>query len=323
MSNLTEGKKNYLDKLTDDNGIINALAIDQRGSLKRMLGEADTENIDEVLSTFKYHISKKLTPYTSSILLDPKYGWKGANERDKNAGLIMAYEKTGYDATQPGRFPDLLEKWSVRKLKEEGADAIKFLLYYDVSEPDSINDRKKRFVERIGSECKSEDIPFFFEIVTYDQTIEDKKGKEYAKIKPGKVIEAMREFSDERYGVDVLKVEVPVNMNYVEGFSDGEVLHTKEDAMEWFKRQNEVTDIPFIFLSAGVSSELFQKTLSFAGEAGSNYNGILCGRATWKESVDVFVNEGEEAAAKWLSTQGKKNIEELSEILAKTARPIE
>ena len=53
---------------------------------------------------------------------------------------------------------------------------------------------------------------------------------EFAKVKPRKVNEAMKLFSEDRFNVDVLKVEVPVNMNFVEGFTEGEVVYTKEEA---------------------------------------------------------------------------------------------
>ena len=129
----------------------------------------------------------------------------------------MAYEKTGYDAKVKGRLPDLLSMWSVKRLKEQGADACKFLLYYDVDEDIKINEQKKVFIERIGSECLAEDIPFFLELVSYDSNNGDTSTKEYALKKPHKVIDMMKEFSNPRYGVDVLKVEVPVNMDYVEG----------------------------------------------------------------------------------------------------------
>ncbi|MCI7516167.1 MAG: tagatose-bisphosphate aldolase, partial [Streptococcus sp.] len=36
-------------------------------------------------------------------------------------------------------------------------------------------------------------------------------------------------------------------------------------------------------------------------------------------SVQVYIEEGEAAARDWLRTQGRKNIEELNEVLAKTA----
>lgn len=91
----------------------------------------------------------------------------------------------------------------------------------------------------------------------------------------------MKEFSNPRYGVDVLKVEVPVNMKYVEGYAAGEeYVYTKEQAARHFKEQSEATPLPFIFLSAGVSADLFRETLRFAKASGSTFNGVLCGRAT-------------------------------------------
>ena len=319
----TEAKKAYIKQLSDKNGVISALAIDQRGALKKMINKyQDQEAQGEQIEEFKKIVSSELTQYASSILLDPEYGLPAAKVRDENAGLLLAYEKTGYDASTPGRLPDILSIWSVKRLKEAGADACKFLLYYDVDESDEINDQKKAFMERIGSECAAEDLPFFLELVSYDANDADTSTKEYALKKPHKVIEMMKEFSKPRYGVDVLKMEVPVNMNYVEGYTEGEVAYTKEEAMAYFKEQSEATNLPFIFLSAGVSAELFQETLKFAKEAGSTFNGVLCGRATWANGVEPFITGGEKAAREWMRTQGRKNIEELNEVLQATATPV-
>ncbi|WP_270661235.1 tagatose-bisphosphate aldolase [Streptococcus anginosus] len=310
-------KQEKLKRLCDKNGIIGALAIDQRGALRRMLGE-DTP-VDQ-LETFKVLVSKYLTKYASSILLDPELGWKAAEARDKNAGLLVAYEKTGYDKTVPGRYPDLVENVSVQRLKANGADAVKVLLYIDVDEDRAVNDVKEAFIERIASECKAEDMPFFLELVSYDAKVTDEK--EYAKLKPRKVIEAMKLYSQERFGVDVLKVEVPVNMKYVEGFAENEVLYTKEEATAFYKEQSDATSLPFIFLSAGVSAQLFQDTLHFAKESGSTFNGVLCGRATWTGATKAYQEGGEAATIKWLETIGKQNIVELDAVLQETATPI-
>ena len=319
----TEAKKAFIKQLSDKNGVISALAIDQRGALKKMINKyQDTQAQAVQIEDFKKIVSSELTQYASSILLDPEYGLPAAKVRDENAGLLLAYEKTGYDASTPGRLPDILSIWSVKRLKEAGADACKFLLYYDVDENDEINDQKKAFMERIGSECAAEDLPFFLELVSYDANDADASTKEYAVKKPHKVIEMMKEFSKPRYGVDVLKMEVPVNMNYVEGYAKGEVAYTKAEAMAYFKEQSEATDLPFIFLSAGVTAELFQETLKFAKEAGSTFNGVLCGRATWANGVEPFITGGEDAAREWMQTQGRKNIEELNEVLQATATPV-
>ena len=317
---LTEQKRKYLENLSDKNGFISALAIDQRGALKKMLNKhQESEATADQIKEFKVLVSKHLTKYSSSILLDPEYGLDAAKARDKDAGLLLAYEKTGYDANAVGRLPDCLVEWSAKRLKEEGADAVKFLLYYDVDESEEINIQKKAYMERVGAECVAEDIPFFLEILSYDCKIDDNSTAEYAKVKPRKVIEAMKVFSDPRYNVDVLKVEVPVNMKFVEGFSDGESVYTKEEAANYFKLQEESTSLPYIYLSAGVSAKLFQDTLKFAHDSGAKFNGVLCGRATWANGVEVFAKEGEKATVEWLNTIGRKNIEELNEVVEKTA----
>ncbi|MBX8936755.1 tagatose-bisphosphate aldolase [Enterococcus gilvus] len=321
---MNEEKHQFIKQLCNEDGVIGALAIDQRGALKKMITKFKGSDAEEAeIIEFKEIVSSQLTKYASSILLDPEYGLPAAGVRAETAGLLLAYEKTGYDASTPGRLPDLLSIWSVKRLKEAGADACKFLLYYDVDEYDEINDQKHAFIERIGSECQAENLPFFLELVSYDANISDATSREYAIKKPHKVIEMMKEFSDPRYGVDVLKVEVPVNMNYVEGYATGKVIHTKAEAANFFKEQSEATNLPFIFLSAGVKAELFQETLRFAKNAGSTFNGVLCGRATWADGVESYIVDGKEAAVEWMNTQGRKNIEELNAVLKETATPVD
>lgn len=321
---MTENKYKKMTQLSTKNGIIGALAIDQRGALKRMLQTDHFKgDVEQTIIEFKKLVSEELRKYASSILLDPEYGLPAAKVRSQEAGLLLAYEQTGYDATEPGRFPDLITDMSVQRIKEAGADAVKFLLYYDIDEGSEINNRKHAFIERLGSECLAEEMPFYLELVSYDSKILDTSSRDYAKVKPHKVNDMMKEFSKEKYHVDVLKMEVPVNMNFVEGFAsdDSEIVYSQAEAQAYFKEQSESTHLPFIFLSAGVSAKLFQDTLVFANESGSTFNGVLCGRATWKDGVAIYANEGEGAARHWLQTQGRKNIEELNDVLLKTAKP--
>lgn len=320
---LTASQFEHLQKLSDDNNVISALAIDQRGSLQKMLAAAANKPADETLIVdFKKAVSAELTKYASSILLDPEYGLPASKVRDSKSGLLLSYEKTGYDVSEPGRFPDLIEDQSALRIKEEGGDAIKFLLYYDVDDSDEINDRKKAFVERIGAEAKEIGLPLFVELVSYDEKMDSVSDAAFAKVKPHKVIEMTREFSDPRYNISVLKLEVPVNQQFVEGFNgDNEVVYTQEEAKKFYKEQSDATDLPFIFLSAGVTNELFLKELQFAKEAGSTFNGVLCGRATWKPGIEPFAKDGEAAGQKWLETEGKANIDRLNKVLAETATP--
>lgn len=318
--NISHGKVSHLKRLSDENGIISALAFDQRGALKRLMaqyqeGEPSVAQMEEL----KVLVAEELTPYASSMLLDPEYGLLATKVLDKNAGLLLAYEKTGYDTSSTKRLPDCLNLWSAKRIKEQGADAVKFLLYYDVDSSDELNQEKQAYIERIGSECIAEDIPFFLEILAYDETNADTGSVEYAKVKPRKVIEAMKVFSHPRFNIDVLKVEVPVNVKYVEGFGDGEVVYTKAQAAAFFKEQDEATHLPYIYLSAGVSAKLFQETLVFAHESGARFNGVLCGRATWAGSVQAYIESGTDAAREWLRTTGFENIDELNKVLKETA----
>ncbi|HEM5154024.1 TPA: tagatose-bisphosphate aldolase [Streptococcus suis] len=317
---VTTDKRKYMEKVSNEAGIISALAFDQRGALKKMMAKHQTEEPTvEQMEELKKLVSEELTQFSSSILLDPEFGLPASRARDEQCGLLLAYEKTGYDTSSTSRLPDCLVEWSVKRLKEAGADAIKFLLYYDVDGDPYVNLQKHAYIERLGSECQAEGLPFFLEILTYDENITDNTSAAFAKVKPHKVNEAMKVFSDDRFGIDVLKVEVPVNMKYVEGFADGEVVYTKEEAAKAFKDQEAASHLPYIYLSAGVSAKLFQETLVFAAESGAKFNGVLCGRATWAGSVQVYIEEGEAAAREWLRTQGRKNIEELNAVLIKTA----
>jgi tagatose 1,6-diphosphate aldolase len=266
-------------------------------------------------------VTEVLTPHASAILLDPEWGLPASKRRSRNAGLLLAYEKTGYDKTGPGRLPDLLDHWSVRRLKEAGADCIKILLYYTPFDPKDINDRKHAWVERLGDECRANDIPFFLEFVAYEEGA-DEKGFDFAKKKPQAVIGSMREFTKDRYGVDVMKVEVPVNMKFVEGARaySGQKAYSKQEAMNLFREAASVATKPFIYLSAGVSNAEFTEALELAAESKVKFNGVLCGRATWKDGIPVYAKQGPEAFRKWLQDQGVKNINNVNERL-KAATP--
>jgi tagatose 1,6-diphosphate aldolase len=314
---LTSGKLAGLKKVSNERGVIAAAAMDQRGSLQKSLAKEKGSAVDDrMMEEFKTLVAEVLTPHASAILLDPEWGLPASKKRAKNAGLLLAYEKTGYDKTGPGRLPDLLDNWSARRLKEAGADCVKILLYYTPFDPKNVNDIKHAWVERIGDECRANDIPYFLEFVTYEEGA-DEKGFEFAKKKPEAVIESMREFSKDRYGVDVLKVEVPVNMKFVEGAKAyaGQKAYSKQEAMDLFRKAASVATKPFIYLSAGVSNAEFTEALELAAEAKVKFNGVLCGRATWKEGIPVYAKQGPDAFRKWLQTEGVTNINNVNERL--------
>lgn len=311
---LSLGKRKRLESVSDSRGVIAALAIDQRDALRKLF--SDELNVEkhavprEQLEEFKSLVVRALSPHASAVLLEPEYGLPAAAHRASSSGLLMAYEVSGYDPNVPGRIPRLLEGWSVRRLLEAGADCIKVLLYYALSDAPEIMDGKRVWVERVGRECAGSDVPFFLEIVPYQAGV-DEQSPAFARCKSEILISAMKEFSQSRYCVDVLKVGVPVTMAYVQGSSasDGTFVHSRTEALDLFRRAAEATAKPFLFLSAGVSNRTFNEALELASEADVHFCGVLCGRATWKDGVGVFVRGGAEALQKWLETEGVANIQ--------------
>jgi tagatose 1,6-diphosphate aldolase len=318
---ISEGKLAHLRKLSNQNGVIAAAAMDQRGSLQKSLASAKgvsaKEISDEMMSEFKTAVVRVLTPHASAILLDTEYGLTAAAARASNAGLLLAYEKSGYDNTQPGRLPDLLPNLSAKRIKDFGADAVKILIYYTPFDDANVNDIKHAFVERIGSECEDNQVPFFLEFIGYDPKGGDEKGVEFAKVKPEIVIQSMAEFSKPQYKVDMLKVEVPINADYVEGSSvyKGQKAYSYQEALDLFKKASDLATKPFIYLSAGVSNDQFTESLRMAAEAKTDFSGVLCGRATWKEGIPVYAKQGVKALEDWLASEGVKNINAVNDAL--------
>ena len=320
MAGLTPGKQKGLQRVSNSRGVIAAAAMDQRGSLRKAIarerGVQPEQVTGEMLAEFKAAVTRILTPYASAILLDPEYGLAAARQRSPNTGLLLAYEKSGYDKSGPGRLPDLLPL-TVKRLVELGADCIKLLIYYTPFDPPAINEEKHAFVARVGAECACWDVAFFLEFVGYDERLGE-DSLDYARKKPEIVIRSMEEFSKPEFLVDVLKVEVPVNMKFVEGTNTfgGTKAYSRNEAKELFRRAAATTAKPFIYLSAGVTMPQFAETLELAAEAGVPFSGVLCGRATWQDGVPAYARQGLKALEDWLGDHGAKNIQTVNERLA-------
>ena len=213
---LTPGKLAGMKAVSNDRGVIAAAAMDQRGSLKKSLAAASGSETPNS----RVQDPRRRSPHPA-CQRHPARSRVGHSPRPSAAPRARACcwpTRRPVTTATPGRLPDLLDVWSAHGSKEAGADCLKILLYYTPFDTRSINDLKHAWVERIGDECRANDIPFFLEFVGYEDGI-DEKGARYAKQKPAIVTGSMAEFSKDRYGVDVLKVEIPVNMRFVEGLA--------------------------------------------------------------------------------------------------------
>ena len=324
---ITQGKFEGINACANERGVIAALAVDHRGNLMQSIADSRGEYGQATaadIHAFKAAVTKVLSPYASAVLLDPEYGLGALSSRAPGTGVMLAYEKSGYDFSVKGRMPDLLPEWSVRRLVEAGAQAIKILMYYNPYDDAQIKQVKQVYIERIGAECIALDVPFFLEPLVYDDTAGDEKGPAFARKKPEYVTHVMKEFSKSRYGVDILKVELPVDPAFVQGTRafNGEVsAYSRQDAIEHFRNAACAAARPFIFLSAGSSDEVFCEMLELVAEAGVKFAGVLCGRATWQGGIAVYANEGVTALSRWLEGRGVQNIQSVNRVLGFAAAP--
>jgi tagatose 1,6-diphosphate aldolase len=323
---LSPGKLKRLKALANEHGIIAATAMDRRGALQKSLAVSRGVDIAAItphmMAEFKTAATRALSPHASAILLDPEFGLEAARARARNCGLLLAYEQSGFDTNGPGRLPKLIPHVSVRRLIDWGADGVKTVLYYDPNDDPAINDIKHAFVERIGAECETWEIPFFLEFVGYDPKGGDEKSFDYARHKPENVRKSMIEFSKPHYRVDVMKVEIPVNLEYVEtsGFYRGQKAYSRTEALWHFKEAAAASVKPFIYLSAGVSNAQFTESLRMAAEAGADFSGVLCGRATWKDAIPVYARRGLRGLEDWLAREGVENLRAVNRSIG-TATP--
>ena len=318
---ICESKAARLRALSTPEGVIAALAMDQRKSLRRMISEAAGVPLDEISDTklreFKAAVTRVLSEHASAVLLDPEFGSGAFSERADRCGLLMTYEMDGYENPRPNRMLALMPDLSARRLRDIGADGIKILLSYTPFDDAAANDEKKAMIERIGHECQAAGVPFFLEPVGYDPGGLDPKSFAFAQRKPEIVIRSMEEFSRDVYKVDILKVEFPVDAAYVEGSAvfTGQKAYSRAEALDYYRRADAVARRPYIYLSAGVATEQFTESLKLAAEARARFSGVLCGRATWQGGVDLFARQGVAAFEAWLRKEGVKNIGAVNECL--------
>src|SRR5258708_21016317 len=100
---LTPGKLAGMKAVSNNRGVIAAAAMDQRGSLQKSLAkEKGAEVATSEIEEFKTIVTEVLTPHASAILLDPEFGLPASRQPSPTPGLLLAYEKTGYEKTRPG-----------------------------------------------------------------------------------------------------------------------------------------------------------------------------------------------------------------------------
>ena len=321
---LSAGKLRRLATLADPDGVFRMIAVDQRPPLFRALGAARgiaPEDVPyEEIATAKAILTRQLSPDASAVLVDPVWTHPHALvDIPGTTGLLSTLEDHAFEVKDGERYSATIPGWSVGKIQRSGAAGVKLLVWHRPDLSAAAKEHQDAFVKRVGDACREHDLPFVLEILVYPKPGEDPAGLAWAQAKPERVLESVRHFADDAFGVDLLKLEFPCELKrteeYASGAFDGVARDAAYDLSEVAARLDElhaITNVPWVLLSAGVGPREFTRNLEMAFAAGAC--GFLAGRAVWLDALDAWPDaEGVEAELATTSVPYLRQINALAE----------
>lgn len=284
---LTPGKLWGLRRMADAAGRFKMTAVDQRPPIKAPIARhygTDEAPYDDVAG-FKSLLIDTLQDQSTAMLLDPHFAVpRGLDRLSPTKGLIVTLEDSLFEETQGGRRSAEIDDWSVAKIKRMGADAVKVLAWYRPDAEASVRRHQQDFTKRIGEACARYDIPFLFELLVYPLAGDRHQTRDYVEMtekRADHVLASVEEFAKPDYGVDVFKLESPVNADAVPA-----ELGADSAAMSAFEALDRLAGRPWVMLSAGAGKQAFFNILTHAYAAGAS--GYLAGRAIWLDAFAAF-----------------------------------
>lgn len=288
MRELSPGKLWGMRRMADEAGRFKMTAVDQRppiiNPIARHYGRAEAPYGD--VARVKTLLIETLQDESSAMLLDPHYAVPcGVDLLSPRKGLIVTLEDAVFRENGAGRFSTVIGDWSVGKIKRMGGDAVKVLAWF---RPDAGADavgHQKDFLKRIGEDCRRFDLPFLLELLVYPLAHDAHKTGDYIEMsgkKADDVLRSVEEFAHDDYGVDVFKLESPINADDAPGVGN----EGWEDVQQVFDEMGRLAGRPWVMLSAGAGKEAFRNVLSHAYRAGAS--GYLAGRAIWLDAFSHF-----------------------------------
>lgn len=297
-------------------GLVHGVAVDQGSGLEAAIKHARgaASRADDLLH-FKRIVVETLSPEATTLLVDATYGRDLLGSYAEDCTKMLAYEADVYRISDEDRITALPDNLKVSDFPQLDAEILKFFLYFGPNDPAELNQRKFDLVADVGAQCKANGVTFLFEPIVYDRALPDGTTAEFARAKPELVRAATQAFADPKFGVDILKVEIPVNFNFVEGH--GKPQMSKADAEAAFVAASDAAGgIPLLYLSAGVTFEQFRDALAFSRQAGVRALGFMCGRAIWSDAIEIFGANGPTAMAEWMQSTGRERLSQLKDAIA-------
>ena len=309
---MTPGKLRGLQRISNPNGTLTMLALDQNSSMIEMAQKAlkgkgiDREPSYEEVVEAKLDMMRQMAPAASGVLIDAFYGAYPAiasGACPPHKGMLVRVEMSGSPKNSVGAPMGAFEPgWSVEKIKLMGADAVKLLAPFEPNEPVSA-EHQFAMIENVYNDCKKYDILFLLEPVAFPFGAEKKTDKAYLDRKAETVIESARQIS--RF-CDIYKAEFPGTLGHDSDAQLSDNLHALSAASER----------PWVLLSAGVDYPDYFKQVTMAMDSGCS--GVLGGRAFWKE---YFLQDGPDARTKFAATTGLKRVADVGDVVVAHGSP--
>jgi tagatose 1,6-diphosphate aldolase len=289
---------------------IHGVAVDAGSGLAAAIRAARGHHAQaDDLYRFKRAVLTTLGPHASTLLVDATHGPRLLPDFPPGCAPMMAYEADVYRISDVDRITVLPDDLTVSDYPGLGVRHLKFFLWYAPDDSPALNARKCDLVERVGADCAAQGVSFLMEPLVYHPRIAAGTAA-FAAIKPDLVRRTVEVFSQARFRVGALKIEVPVDLGFVEGW--GHPQRTKAEAMAGFRSVTSAArGLRVVFLSAGVPFEQYEAALILARDSGARFDGFMCGRAIWAEAVGVFGSDGEAAMTDWLMTTGRARLAQL------------
>ncbi len=310
--NLTPGKLRGLQRISNANGTLTMVALDQNSSMIAMIrdslerkGEPGEPTFEEIVEA-KIQLARALAPAASAILIDAYYGaWNAVASLSvpRDVGLLVRVDKSGGNKNRRGApLGEIEPGWSVAKIKRMGADAVKLLAQFEPTEPDSA-EHQFALVRHVYDECQKQDILMLLETVAFPFDGEKKNSHSFRERKAETVIETARQLS--RF-CDIYKAEFP---GHIGRESDVQL-------QENMRKLDAACERPWVLLSAGVDFPEYKRQVEMALKAGAS--GVLGGRAFWKE---YFQHDGVIAREQFARQEAQGRVRQIDELVQQYGKP--
>src|SRR5947209_1787717 len=173
---LTPGKLRGLQRISNANGTLTMVALDQNSSMINMIkdslkkkGETREPTYEEIVEA-KVTLARAMAPSASAVLVDAYYGaWNtvASFSLPREVGLLVRVEKSGGDKNRRGAPLGAIEPgWGVAKIKRMGADAVKLLAQFEPTEPES-GEHQFQLIKQVYDSCQRHDILMLLETVAF------------------------------------------------------------------------------------------------------------------------------------------------------------